>query len=191
VFTGVFEEMTRDQLKLIHIAAHQVGLIVGKDDARYRLLLKNAAGVESAKDLSNAQFEDVMAVLEDLGFSKERGWAMDRSSFSASGGSASRVQSSYWRDKVAARGSQANARMVWKIRDLLKTEHRYEARALCRRMSQGRTDEVDKLTPREAWNLIEMLKEVEQREARRGARDSAQLPTAGVTEDQNAPLLPF
>src|SRR4051812_26725723 len=109
---------TPGQLRILHVAARQVGLIDASGDERYRLLLRNVAGVDSGRALSNAEFEDVMAVMEDMGFSNDRQRHIERAAFTASGGSASRVQSTYWRDKVAARGTNANARMVHKIREL-------------------------------------------------------------------------
>ena len=139
--------ITHRQLYLIHKAARAVNLIdADKNEQRYRMLLKNTAGVDSAKDLNQAQFEDVMAVLEDEGF---RG-----------GGSPT-----YWRDKVAARGSQANARQLKLINDLHAANPRYALAALCKRFSSDRVDRPERLYPREAWKLIEMLKASNAREA--------------------------
>lgn len=123
------------QLKIVHVAARKVGL----NDAQYRTLLANAAGVQSSKDLTQAGFEDVMAVLEDLGFRDDRNGE------------------TYWRDKVEARGQAGNARMVHKIRELAKHSI-YPLERLVWRHSEGRTEDVEQLTPREAWKLIEMLK---------------------------------
>jgi membrane peptidoglycan carboxypeptidase len=155
------------QLQLLHIAARQVGLIEpgAGGDARWRLLLENVAGVTSAKDLDNVTFEDVMAVLEDFGFSNARQRHIDRGGFMGMSGSAGHAQSTYWRDKVAARGRQANARFVHKIRELAAKCPRYPLANLCMKFSNRRTEHPDKLTPREAWELIEMLKAAVVREA--------------------------
>jgi hypothetical protein len=136
--------MTPTQLKLIHIAAGQVQ--GGLNDAQYRTLLQNVAGVTSAKSLTNASYEDCMAVLEDLGF-RQRGEPED-----------------YWRDKVFRRGSRPGERMVFKI-EAMALECRYELPALCLRMSNHRTGDVRALYPREAWQLIEAMKAIEKREA--------------------------
>jgi hypothetical protein len=175
--------MTPQQLKLIHIAARQVGLIDGRDDARYRLLLKSTGSVESAKQLDNASFEDVMAVMEDMGFSRERQFHLDKASFSGGGGSATKMQSTYWRDKVAARGRFANARMLHLIIELAAAPaQRYELAALVSQFSAGRTREVGKLTPQEAWKLIEMLKAAAARESAREQHPQPKLREAGASK---------
>src|SRR4051794_34530291 len=81
---------TNLQLKLIHIAYRQANL----EEAQYRTILRNVAGVESAKDLDQAGFEDVMAVIEDCGFREKQ------------------KPGDYWRNKVRARGGAAGERMV-------------------------------------------------------------------------------
>ena len=129
------------QIKLIHVAAKQVRL----NERQYRLLLGNVGGVESSKHLDNSGVEDVMAVLEDLGFRGRDG-------------------ETYWRDKVARRGIFGNERMVRKVH-ALAGESRYQLPALCLRFSHHRTAMVDELDPREMWELIEMLKASNVREA--------------------------
>lgn len=58
--------VSRQQIALIHVAAHQLGM----SDADYRALLMGAAGVRSASDLDAAGFEAVMRRFEALGFAK-------------------------------------------------------------------------------------------------------------------------
>lgn len=153
--------MTNEQIKLIHVAARQVDLIDSTGNARrYKLMLLNVGGVETSKDLTNETFEDCMALMEEMGFSWERGRAMERASFSGSGGSPARVQSTYWRDKVRHRGEFCSARMVHKIGAMIKEIGRYPLESMVLRMSNHRTDKVNLLTPREAWNLIEALKAI-------------------------------
>lgn len=155
--------MTNEQIKLIHVAARQVGLIDQDGDAaRYRLMLSNVGGVESSKQLTNEGLEDCMALMEDMGFSMQRERQIERASFMGVKGSI-RPQSTYWRDRVARRSRFANSRMVWKILELAK-EQRYELAAMCRRTSEGRVDDPEQLTPREAWNLIEGFKAIMDRE---------------------------
>jgi hypothetical protein len=138
---------TKSQLRCIHTGARAVRLIeLDGNDARYRMLLRNAGDVESAADLDNRGVEDVMAILEDMGFDDHPGGER------------------YWRDKVLRRRSACCERMAYKIH-ALATEQRYELGALCLRFSDHRTDVVEQLLPREAWNLIEMLKAVVGREA--------------------------
>lgn len=56
--------LPRSKLAIIHVAAKQLGL----DDATYRALLRQLAGVASARELSPEGFELVMARLAELGF---------------------------------------------------------------------------------------------------------------------------
>jgi len=128
---------TTQQFRLIHVAARQAGL----DDGLYRLVLRNVGGVKSSKELTQAGFEDVMAVFEDSGF-REIG-----------------KPPTYWRDKVSIRGVFCGERMARKITELA-AEQGYALAGLCRRFSNDRVEGVDKLKPRQAWKLIEMLKAV-------------------------------
>ena len=123
------------QLRLIHIAYRQAGLA----EEHYRLILRNVARVDSAKELTQAGFEDVMAGIEESGF-QERGKAAN-----------------YWRSKVARRGVFCGERMANRIVSLAAGQA-YDLEGLCRRVSDQRVDRVNRLTPREGYNLIEMLK---------------------------------
>jgi Protein of unknown function (DUF1018) len=126
---------TPNQLRLVHIASRQLAL----NEPQYRAVLQNTAGVESAKELDNVGIEDVMAVFEDLGF-RQTGEPED-----------------YWRSKVQRRGAIANERLVRRI-ELSAASSRYCLPALCEKFSRGRTQVASKLTPQEAYQLIEMLK---------------------------------
>lgn len=137
--------LTDRQIALIHIAAKAVKL----DDAQYRLLLSNVAGVTSSDDLDQAGFEDVMAVLEDMGWPPLK-------------------DQDYWRRKVSERGQSTGSRMAFKIRQLHEGLP-YPLEALCRRFSEGRTDKLEELKPREAWKLIEGLKAMRDRWAEQRA----------------------
>src|SRR4051794_38249656 len=90
--------MTPKQHQLLRTAAFKA---LKLNELQYRTILRNTAGVESSKDLTNQSFENVMAVLEDMGFV-----------YFGHG-------SNYWRDKVAARGSQAGERQVDYINRLI------------------------------------------------------------------------
>ena len=136
------------QLRLIHMAYRQAGLV----EEHYRLILRNVAGVGSAKELSQSGFEDVMAVIEESGFQE------------------SGKPANYWRSKVSRRGVFCGERMANRIVSLAAGQP-YDLAGLCRRVSDQRVDRVDRLTPREAYNMIEMLKAMASRcrEAASGA----------------------
>jgi hypothetical protein len=170
--------VTKDQLATIHIAAQQVGLIEGKDRARYELMLWNFGHVRSSKDLDDIGFEDCMALMEEMGFSAKRQKVIDRVSFSGTGGGRPKdAESHYWRDIIARRGNFANSRMIWKIGELA-VQAKYELGAMCLRMSEKRTNKVKELTPKEALNLIEALKAIIDRD---GPVESVQ-PAATATD---------
>jgi cell division GTPase FtsZ len=135
--------MTKQQIQLIHIAAKQVGL----DDERYRLLLRNVACALTSKQLSNDSFEEVMAVLEGMGF-RTIGFAPD-----------------YWRQTVAKKGITCGRRMAHKIRELAATTC-YPAESMALRHSHGATSVVEQLSPLEAYEVIEAYKQIAKRPAR-------------------------
>lgn len=56
--------LSREQIAIVHIAAHQLGL--ANDD--YRALLMSTAGVNSSRGLNEAGFRAVMLRMEKLGF---------------------------------------------------------------------------------------------------------------------------
>jgi hypothetical protein len=110
----------------------------------YRMLLANVAGVASTTQLNNTQVEDVMDVLESLGF-------VDRDNGAG-----------YWAGKVQRRGQAVNERMLRKI-EAMAAETKYPLPALVRRMTNKRTDRAEQLLPREAWQMIEALKAIIER----------------------------
>jgi hypothetical protein len=134
-------------------AIHQGQRFCRLNEQQYRTLLRNVGNVESSTDLDNAGVEDVMAVLEDLGFNRHPGGPR------------------YWRDTVGQRagGASCPRRMAHKIRELAARPGgiRYDLAALCRQHSAQRTGDVEQLLPREAWKLIEMLKAVVVREEKK------------------------
>ena len=56
--------LSNDKLALVHVAKRDLRL----DDAQYRAILREQAGVSSAKDLGEAGFREVMAFFELCGF---------------------------------------------------------------------------------------------------------------------------
>ena len=137
---------TKAQIQIVQIARRKVGL----NEPQYRMLLANVAGVQSTTQLDNRSVEDVMDVLEGMGF-------VDR-----------KHGAGYWGLKVRRRGCFPGERMLRKI-EAMATETKYPLPALVRRMSSKRTDRVSQLLPREAWMLIEALKAI----IERGEADAA------------------
>jgi hypothetical protein len=162
--------LERKQLGMIHVAAKKAGL----DDPAYRLVLANVAGVESAKDLSQGGFEDVMAVLEDL-----------------------HGEGTYWRATVAARGRFANRRLVRKIEELhgeyvraaeragVDPAERYKLPGLVAGACGERTRDPARLAPYQAYNLIEQLKKII---ARTAPAAPAPVPAATVAAGDEIPF---
>jgi len=148
------------ELKLIHLAYRQAGL----SEEHYRLVLRNVAGVASAKLLSQIDLENCMAVFEDSGF-RHAGKPAD-----------------YWRSIVAMRGSQCGARMLRKIEELAAAQS-YDLAGMCRRISGDRASRPDKLYPREASNLIEALKAISRRETSRRVADSGAVQAPAVAAE--------
>ncbi len=140
--------LSANQLRLLAIARRQVERAShgAFDEGAYRLLLRNvgrakpdAAGRVSGKSLDQVGFEDVLAVLESMGFRDDK-------------------HDHHWRDLVARRQRLASSRQVYEIRRLAPLVE-YPLPALVRRFSQARTDQVERLAPHEAHHLIEMLKD--------------------------------
>jgi hypothetical protein len=147
--------MTRTQLQLVHIARRQLGL----DEADYRQLLQEIGGVTSSKHLTNQTLEAVMAHFEHRGF-RTTGQPPD-----------------YWRMKTWKRGTVVDARQVFLLRELSAQIPRYQLPGMCRRFSHHRTEDVAQLTPKEAYELHEMLKKAIARErVSTGGTDAARLP---------------
>lgn len=128
------------QIRLIAIARN-AARVDGQplNDGQYRTLLRTVAGVSSSKELDNRGLEAVMAVFEELGF-------------------VDRVHGvGYW-------GRASGRRLIHYVKRLAG-DSRYNLAALVLKFSGGRTDNPDKLLPREAWKLVEMLKASNARES--------------------------
>ncbi len=138
--------VSNKQLKLIHIAARQAGLIVKRDDRRYRLLLaayktRDGGVASTSKQLNNSQIEDLLAICEAMGWSSGRG-------------------DTYFRDKVAARGTFASFAQCSAI-DKLRGDLGWNAdnlKGMIGRMTAYSKSSVAELTVRQASNIIEALK---------------------------------
>lgn len=126
---------TREQI--ITIQSAKRWLMKNRDftDQAYRILLRNVGRVESSKELGNDGVEQVMAVMEAMGFDQHpRG-------------------PRYWRSKAERQGDRA----AWKI-EAMCAEYGVDCAGFVRRMTNGRTDRVDELDGQEMWRIIEALK---------------------------------
>lgn len=140
-----------DQLKLIHIAAKAAGLITGKDDGRYRTLLRQyvtyrGGKATSSKQLNNRQIADLLAVCESLGW-QHPGKASDHYRKLA--------------DEQAVDGAVSIAQkeaIKYLAADLGWRD--YQLNGFIDRMSGGAIESITELTPRMAYNLIEALKQM-------------------------------
>lgn len=138
---------TINQIKALHAARREAKL----NELEAGTVLRNIGGVDSATQLDNAAFEEVMAFLEE------------------SGATGHPAGPTYWRNKLRRRyGGFAGERMVHKIGELA-AQTDYDLAGLCRRFSGDRTPHPSKLTPREAWQLVEMLKASAERAVARPA----------------------
>jgi hypothetical protein len=161
--------MTPKQLQLIHTAARSLGI----EEGEYRLILLNIGHVHSSKDLTQVGLEDVMAHFEERGFRQNR---------------CGRIHPFYWRQIRDNRIAFADSRQVHMIGALhAELEQGYTLEGLCMRHTHGRTDRPEKLTPREASNLIEALKAMK---ARADAEPDALQPVGAETAlgDEDIPF---
>lgn len=165
--------MTPAQIKLVHIARRQVEKLSDGvfDEASYQMALRNcgvrpdAAGRCSSKQLTQAGFEKVLSLMEELGFRDKQG-------------------DEHWRNRNAARTGYATSRQVWEINQLAPAS-KYPLYAMCRRISNGQHGTPDKLTSAQAAKLIEALKAVA------GRSQQARQTTAQEAGDAtDAPLVP-
>jgi hypothetical protein len=60
--------MTREQLALVHMAKKHLAKTQGWDEDMYRLMLRQLGGVESAKDLDEKGFAQIMEYAASWGF---------------------------------------------------------------------------------------------------------------------------
>lgn len=144
--------MTPRQMTILQTARNRTAFFSKKLDpaeANWRNLLRSVAGVTSTKDLSNTGFEDIMAHLEGFGF-VDQVHGKD-----------------HWQNKVKLRGTFCGERMAYTITERIQsTPYANGLGGLCQRFSGGRTDQVTKLRPSEAYGLLEMLKDVIKRQGK-------------------------
>lgn len=143
--------LTKPQMILLQTARRQVPSL--REDGRWRLALRNVARVESAKELTNRTLEDVLALLEELGFA------------------APGKRPDHYRRKVASRGQEVSDEQLYKM-GALAHEAGLDLDGFCRRMSGGRSDNPAELEPLEAYNVIEALKAIINRHQDAGGGDT-------------------
>ena len=144
--------ITRHQVILIQQAKRHLcssrGFSHDEGEHWYREALRHNGHVASSKDLDQAGFERVMSVFEEAGFRDDQQQAGTRSC-------------THWRDKADLQGRYANERVVRKIEQLVSmSKYAPGVAGLCQRFSDGRVSHPSKLRPKEAFNLIEALKDM-------------------------------
>jgi hypothetical protein len=147
-----------EQIKLIHIAARAAGLINETGDGRYRMVLRQYLThghmpARSCKDLNNSQIDDFLAICESLGWrypGKSDTYCRDRAAVSKDGNHVSYAQ------KQAIDHLAGDLGMTGGIgRDCLAQFNL--------RMTKQRTGEIDLLTRKEAYIIIQALKAILER----------------------------
>jgi hypothetical protein len=141
--------LSKQSIKLIHIAAREAGLITRESDGRYRLLLAqykrpNGKPVESCVQLNNRQFDDILAICE------AHGWRSPGK------------EANHYRAKIAAAYDTASFPQQDCIK-MLAGDMGWQKDGLATfvsRMTGGRTDEIAMLQPSEAGAIIEALKNI-------------------------------
>lgn len=165
--------LTSAQLQLLQIARRDVAKASAGafDEAQWRLVLRNvgralpdADGRVSAKSLTHAGFEGVMAFCESTGFrDRTPGRGPD-----------------YWRSRDASRTGLATSRQVFAIQSLYaryagRTAKPVSLSGIVMRASQGYHTDPRQLTPALAARVIEAL--------------NAILDRAPAGQEQNAPAV--
>jgi len=138
------------QIKLVQAAARAAGLRTAAHDGRYRLLLgqykkPNGTPVKSCKELNHGQLEDFLGVCESLGF---------RMPGKSSNYFRTKVLQSRTAGRYASFAQQAaighlGLDLGWGIEQVA---------GFLRRMTGGKIEDIELLSPRQAHNVIEALK---------------------------------
>lgn len=146
---------TSKQRQIAGMACKHAGL----DDAARKLVLRQFPNAllpgskepsSTSEMLTQRDFERFMAIVEDRAGGHLRGFT-----------------SGYWQEKAGLRSQVASERMAAKIRALYADYQaqppevdggRYRLDGLVYRMSGQTTSAPEEMTPKDAWNLIEMLK---------------------------------
>jgi len=141
--------LNNKQIKLVQTAVRKAGLRGKGFDGRYRLILgqykqPNGKPVTSCKQLNSAQVEDLLAICE------ANGWQMPDK------------PADHYRKKVAKKTDVASYAQQAAI-DYLRGDLGWDERQLAgfvKRMTHGKRQSPSTVTPREAWVIIEGLKNI-------------------------------
>ncbi len=145
---------SKQQIRLINMAAREVGLRTKQSDKRYYMLLgqykqSNGRMATSCKQLNNSQIEDFLAICESLGW-RYPGKAQD-----------------HFREKVAGRdesaASFAQQSTIFKLAGDLGWMDNNLA-GFVKKMTKERTASVADMSKAEASKIIEGLKNILGRE---------------------------
>lgn len=143
--------LTPPQLKLLQTARSKLGLT----EPQYRTILRSVGHVDSSKDLTNESFEEVMAHLEESSDWRQLGPCGEQ------------LSDHYWRGKVERRGRFGGDRASHKIEALaIEAGYAEGLGGFLMRLTEGRCDQVTKLTPAESYDVIEALKAIVERKRR-------------------------
>ena len=138
------------QIRLVQVAARAAGLRTNGHDGRYRLVLMqykkpDSRPVKNCKELDHAQLEDFMGVCESLGF---------RMPGKSSNYFRTKVLQSRTAGRYASFAQQAaighlGLDLGWGIEQVA---------GFLRRMTGDKVEDVERLSPSQAHNVIEALK---------------------------------
>jgi len=140
-------KLTNEQLRLVHIAAREAGILSKNSNGRYLLLLNQyitseRKPVQSTTELNNRQLDDFLAICESLGF-RMPGKAAN-----------------YFRFKVAAESEYASFAQQSAIGHLAGDLGWGDEQlaGMLKRMTGGIASNTAALTPGQAYKVIEALK---------------------------------
>ena len=157
--------LNKQQVILIQTAARAAGLRNGSQDGRYRMVLAQYR-VKSCKDMTNAQIDDFLAICEALGWrypSKPETFCRDRIK-AYDGDYASFAQREAIKHLAGDMGLSAGIGG-----DCLKQ--------FILRMTKQRTDALELLNQKEAYNIISALKAILERNDERHYKNCSDIKT--------------
>lgn len=139
-------QLNPKQLRLVQTAVSKAGL---RDRGQYYLLLRqykqpDGSAVTSSKQLNNSQLDDILAICESFG------WRMPGKT------------ETYYRDRVANAGNSASFAQqaaIERLRGDLGWND-LQLNGMIRRMTHDQISSVVKLSPRQAYIMIESMKEM-------------------------------
>jgi phage gp16-like protein len=127
--------LSREKIAIVHIAAHQLRM----QDADYRALLMQTAGVNSSRELNEAGFRAVMLRMEKLGFTHGKPKAATAPQYGQRDGMATLAQVATIRKLWANWHGQDDARALghWLHRSFLVSDLRFVDVATAQKAIEG------------------------------------------------------